>query len=83
MFAASIFPTVQFFENRVANAAPVGLLHAGAIVKELSRIESSNGAYCETVNGCSRYQNQDGEVYLERVALKDLGSPTNLLVYSF
>jgi hypothetical protein len=74
MFSASIFPTVEFIDNRVSNASPVGLLHSGAIVKELGRIETTNGTYCVTANGCSRFMNEAGNVYLEPVDLRALGN---------
>jgi hypothetical protein len=42
-------------------------------VKEIGRFETSNGAYCQTINGCARYQNEEGEIYLSPVELLQLG----------
>jgi len=73
MFSKNIFPTVIFMNNLVSNAEPLGLLHSGAIIRELGRIETTNGVYCETVNGCCRFINQHGDVYLEPLDLLTLG----------
>jgi hypothetical protein len=43
------------------------------LLKLLGKIETSNGVYCETINGCCRYENQNGEVYLKQVNFKELG----------
>lgn len=73
LFDKSIFPTVTFADCRVGNAAPVGLLHSGSIIKELGRIDTSNGVYCVTANGCCRFKNQNEEIYLEPFDLTTTG----------
>jgi hypothetical protein len=57
----------------VSNYKPVGLLHSGSIIKEKGRIETSNGVYCVTENGCCRYKNQNDDVYLEPFDLFNRG----------
>jgi len=74
MFNKTIFSKVLFHNNRVSNATQIGLLHSGSLVQEIGRIDTANGVYCETVNGCSRFQNQNGEVYLQPVDILELGT---------
>jgi len=73
LFDKDIFPKVVFLNNLVSNYKPVGLLHSGSIIKEKGRIETANGVYCITENGCCRFQNQRDEVYLEPFDLFNRG----------
>jgi hypothetical protein len=73
LFDKDIFPKVVFINNLVSNYKPVGLLHSGSIIKEKGRIETTNGVYCVTENGCCRFKNQHNDVYLEPFDLFNSG----------
>jgi hypothetical protein len=73
LFDKEIFPKVVFLNNLVSNFKPVGLLHSGSIVREIGRIDTANGTYCVTENGCCRFKNQADDVYLEPFDLHNAG----------
>jgi len=73
LFDKEIFPKVVFLNNVVSNFKPVGLLHSGSIINEKGRIDTENGVYCVTENGCCRFKNQCNEIYLEPFDLFESG----------
>jgi len=64
LFDKEIFPKVVFVNNLVSNFKPVALLHSGSIIREKGQIETANGTYCVTENGCCRFKNQVDDLYL-------------------
>jgi hypothetical protein len=73
LFDKEIFPKVVFLNNLVSNFKPVGLLHSGSIIREKGRIDTANGTYCVTENGCCRFKNQHDDIYLKPFDLYEAG----------